>query len=228
MVNNMDWKSLLGLPSLPKPGYLKAYEQTLLKKISKEKPISELEFLVLDTETTGLDTRKDHVLSYGAVQVSNNRIKIPTSREFYLRPKKQNKEAVKVHGLIQVRPYLSREQLIRSFLEDASSRILVGHHIGFDLAMLEKVGRNLGLKRIRQPGLDTYELAVRLELGKYHDPNSVVPQDYSLDKLCERYQIPLDDRHTAAGDALLTAQLLLKLLKIAEKKGIKTFGTLMN
>jgi DNA polymerase-3 subunit epsilon len=224
----MEWKSLLGLPRLPKPDFLKAYEHSLRKRISKQKPISELEFLVFDTETTGLDTRKDHVLSYGAVQVSNNRIKIPTSREFYLRPKKRNREAVKVHGLIQVRPYVSREQLIRSFLEDAASRILVGHHIGFDLAMMEKVGSNLGLKSIRQAGLDTYELAVRLELGKYHDPNRIVPQDYSLDKLCERYNIPLDDRHTAAGDALLTAQLLLKLLKIADKKGIKTFGALMN
>ncbi|EPR65866.1 3'-5' exonuclease [Cyclobacterium qasimii] len=223
----MDWKSIFGLRPLPKPGYIKAYEQTLLKKTSKAKPIRELDFLVLDTETTGLDVRKDYVLSYGAVQVSNNRMRISESKEFYMRPKKRSKEAVKVHGLIQVRPYISREQLIRSFLEDASNKILVGHHLGFDLAMLEKLGKTLGLKKIKQPSLDTFELAVRLEVGKYHNPNSIAAQDYSLDKLCERYQISLDDRHTAAGDALLTAQLLLKLLKLAERKGIKTFGDLM-
>lgn len=224
----VDWKSIFGLQSLPKPGYIKAYEQTLTKKISKAKPISELDFLVLDTETTGLDVRKDYVLSYGSVHVTNNRIKIPSSKEFYMRPKKRNREAVKVHGLIQVRPYISREQLIRSFLEDAANKILVGHHLGFDLAMLEKVGRKLGLKKIKQPCLDTYELAVRLENGKYHDPHAIVSQDYSLDKLCERYKIPLDDRHTASGDAMLTSQLLLKLLKIAEKKGIKTYGDLLS
>lgn len=227
MVSDMDWKSIFGLRPLPKPSYIKAYEQTLIKKTSKEKPIRELDFLVLDTETTGLDVRKDYVLSYGALHVSNYRIRISGSKEFYMRPKKRSKEAVKVHGLIQLRPYISREQLIRSFLEDASNKILVGHHLGFDLAMLEKLGRNLGMRKIKQPGLDTYELAVRLENGKYHDPHTIANQDYSLDKLCERYQIPLDDRHTAAGDALLTSQLLLKLLKIAERKGIKTFGDLM-
>ncbi|WP_339924823.1 3'-5' exonuclease [uncultured Cyclobacterium sp.] len=223
----MDWKSIFGLPSLPKPSYIKAYEQTLLKKTSKAKPIRELDFLVLDTETTGLDVRKDYVLSYGSVLVSNNRMKISESKEYYMRPKKRSKEAVKVHGLIQVRPYVSREQLIRSFLEDASNKILVGHHLGFDLAMLEKLGKTLGLRKIKQPSLDTYELAVRLENGKYHDPHTIAAQDYSLDKLCERYKIALDDRHTAAGDALLTSQLLLKLLKVAERKGIKTFGDLM-
>lgn len=227
MANDMEWKSIFGLRPLPKPAYIKAYEQTLLKKIPKGKPIRELEFLVFDTETTGLEVKKDYVLSYGAVIVSNNSIRISESKEFYLRPKKRSKEAVKVHGLVQERPYISREKLIRSFLADAANRIIVGHHLGFDLAMLEKVGYQLGLKKIRQPGLDTYDLAVRMEVGKFYNPHTIASQDYSLDKLCERYGISLDDRHTAAGDALLTAQLLIKLLKVADKKGIKTFGELM-
>lgn len=66
-----------------------------------------------------------------------------------------------------------------------------------------------------------------MEVGKFYNPHAIASQDYSLDKLCERYGISLDDRHTAAGDALLTAQLLIKLLKVADKKGIKTFGDLM-
>jgi DNA polymerase III subunit epsilon len=64
-------------------------------------------------------------------------------------------------------------------------------------------------------------------VGKFYDPRTVVNEAYSLDRLCEKYQIELDDRHTAPGDAFLTAQLLLKLLKLAEKKGIKTFGELI-
>jgi DNA polymerase-3 subunit epsilon len=50
---------------------------------------------------------------------------------------------------------------------------------------------------------------------------------YSLDELCIRYGIEMDDRHTAAGDAFLTAQLFLKLLKLAEKKGIRNFKDLL-
>lgn len=224
----MKWKSFFGIHSLPTPGYIKAYEQTLLKKIPKGKPIRELDFLVIDTETTGLEIKKDYVLSYGSVIVNNNSIRVSQSKEFYLQPKKRSKEAVKVHGLVQERPYVSREKLIKNFLADAANKIIVGHHLGFDLAMLQKVGHTLGLNKIRQPGLDTYDLAVRMEVGKIYNPYTIASQDYSLDKLCERYGISLDDRHTAAGDALLTAQLLIKLLKLADKKGIKTYGELMS
>lgn len=181
----------------------------------------------MDTETTGLDTKKDQVLSYGAVQVINNRIRVSTSREFYLKPKIRNREAIKVHGLVQERPFVSRELLIRSFLEDAAQKILVGHHLGFDLAMLERAGRSLGLRKIKNPGLDTYDLAVRLDRGRYYDPRTIPSREYSLDRLCERYGISLDDRHTAAGDAFLTAQLLIKLLKVAAAKGIRSYGELM-
>lgn len=223
----MNWKALFGSSPLPSPAYIKSYEKSLMRKIAKSKPLSELEFLVVDTETTGLDTKKDQVLSYGAVQVISNRIRVSTSREFYLKPKIRNREAIKVHGLVQERPFVSRELLIRSFLEDAAQKILVGHHLGFDLAMLERAGRSLGLRKIKNPGLDTYDLAVRLDRGRYYDPRTIPSREYSLDRLCERYGISLDDRHTAAGDAFLTAQLLIKLLKVAAAKGIRSYGELM-
>ncbi|WP_162416648.1 3'-5' exonuclease [Cyclobacterium roseum] len=223
----MDWRALFGFASLPKPDFISAYEKSLERKIPKSKPLSELAFLVLDTETTGLDVKKDHVLSYGSLQVIDSRIRISSSKEFYLKPKKRNREAIKVHGLVQERPYVSRERVIRTFLEDARHQVLVGHHIGFDLAMLERVGKSLGLRKIKNPALDTYDLAVRLDRGRYYDPHTVPSKEYSLDHLCERYAIALDDRHTAAGDAFLTAQLLVKLLKVAEAKGIKTYGDLL-
>jgi len=227
LVTDMDWRALLGFASLPKPEFIKMYEKSLERKIPGSKPVSELIFLVLDTETTGLDTKRDHVLSYGAVQVNHNRIRVSTSREFYLRPKKRNREAIKVHGLVGERPFASREQLIRSFLDDAQQKILVGHHVGFDLAMMERVGRSFGFRKVKNPALDTFDLAIRLDKGKFYDPRAVVSRDYSLDRLCDRYGIAADDRHTAAGDAFLTAQLLVKLLKIADKKGIRSYGDLM-
>lgn len=223
----MDWKKLFGFAPLPKPDFIKVYEKSMERKFAKGKPLAELEFLVIDTETTGLDIKRDHVLSYGSVQVKNNRIRIATAREFYLRPKKRNREAIKVHGLVRERPFVSREQLICHFLDDAQYKVLVGHHLGFDLAMMERVGKTIGLRKIKNPVLDTYNLALRMDMGKFYDPQAVVSSDYSLDKLCERYAIAPDDRHTAAGDAFLAAQLLVKLLKAAEKKGIKTFGDLL-
>ena len=223
----MDWRSLLGITKLSKPEFVRDYESLLEIKIPNRKPLNELEFLVFDTETTGLNMKKDFVLSYGAVQVSNYRIKINTAKEFYLKPKRLNREAIKIHGLVKERPYISRQEMVREFVKDAANRILVGKHLGFDLAMMERLGKSEGLTRIKNPALDTHHLAIRLEMGKFYDPRTLVNEAFSLDKLCKKYQIELDDRHTAPGDAFLTAQLLLKLLKQAENKGIKTFGDLI-
>jgi DNA polymerase-3 subunit epsilon len=70
-------------------------------------------------------------------------------------------------------------------------------------------------------------LAIRLEHGPHADRTQIKREDYTLDALCARYGIIPEDRHTAAGDAFLTAQVLLKLLALAKQKGIKDFGQLM-
>jgi DNA polymerase III subunit epsilon len=147
----MDWRRLFGISKLSKPEFIRDYERLLERKIPNRKPLNELEFLVFDTETTGLNVKKDFVLSYGSVQVSNYRIKINTAKEFYLKPKRLNREAIKIHGLVKERPYIRRHEMVREFVKDAADRILVGQHLGFDLAMMERLGKIEGLTRIKKP-----------------------------------------------------------------------------
>ncbi len=210
----------------PKPFVLE-YESLFQNKIPKETPLSDLIFTVLDTETTGLSIKADEIISYGSIHVKGYRILVKSVKEYYLKPAKQDKEAVKIHGIVKKEGFVAPVDFVERFLAELGDTILVAHHAGFDKAMLEKAAKPFGLKKILNPTIDTFDLALRLEVGKNYNPRMVKALDYSLDQLCVRYQIPLDDRHTAAGDAFLTAQLLLKLLKIAEKAGIKTFGDLM-
>jgi DNA polymerase-3 subunit epsilon len=58
------------------------------------------------------------------------------------------------------------------------------------------------------------------------DRNRINLKEYTLDSLCKRFNIKTNDRHTAGGDAFLTASLFLKLLKLASKKGINNWGLL--
>jgi DNA polymerase-3 subunit epsilon len=58
-------------------------------------------------------------------------------------------------------------------------------------------------------------------------PESLDGKNYSLDVLCKRFDIVTKDRHTALGDAFLTALLFMKLIRLFEKKGIKTLKQLL-
>jgi DNA polymerase-3 subunit epsilon len=223
----MNWLSRIFGKELPKTAFVETYESLFEKPIPPMRPISQLTFVVLDTETTGLDPKKDFIISFGAIKLRSYVLKIDTAQEIYLKTPVKNKEAIQVHEIIDPIEGLTIKDFAKQFLDYIGRDIIVGHHIGFDLLMLEKVLKPFGLKKLLNPVLDTQYLAMRLEKGPHYDPSMGKPGEYSLDNLCERYGIELDDRHTAAGDAFLTGQLLLRLLKMAERKGIKDFGTLM-
>ena len=223
----MGWFDFLKKDAIVPSTFVLEYQSLFKEKIPKSLPISQLIFTVLDTETTGLNSKTDEIISYGSIKVQGYSIKVNSVQEFYLKPKNKDKTAVKIHGMVKNEGFLSQEDFAKSLLNDIGGSILVAHHAGFDVHMLEKAVRRFGLKRIHNPVIDTLDLAIRLEVGLNHNPRLINRLDYSLDTLCSRYQIPLDDRHTASGDAFLTAQLLLKLLKLAEKAGIKAYGDLM-
>lgn len=223
----MDWSSLFGIRRIKPRDFVLRFKAHSERKIPNSKRIEELSFLVVDTETTGLDPKKDFILSYGSIVVRRLTIPVQSAKEYFLKTKKLGREAIKVHEIVNQCLTVSRERMVREFLADAEEKILVGHHLGFDLAMMEKAGRSFGLRKINSPCLDTMDLAIRLDMGRHVDPRMVDYKHYSLDKLCSRFRIPLADRHTAAGDALLTAQLLLRLLKSARRSGILTYADLM-
>ncbi|MBN3520780.1 3'-5' exonuclease [Algoriphagus lutimaris] len=208
----------------------KSFVKDFLKEFKSDIPdirqFDELTFVVLDTETTGLDLFKDHILSFGAVKIQEQKILISTAVEWYLASSKTGKEAITVHGLLKNEEELSLESFATQMLPYLGNHVIIGHSIGFDLAMLKKALRPFGLVDFPNPSIDTKDLAIRLDHGLMVDPSRINFQDYTLDSLCQRFKIETDDRHTAGGDAFLTANLFLKLLKLACKKGINNWGQL--
>jgi DNA polymerase III subunit epsilon len=202
-----------------------------LKKANQEipgiRPLNQLDFVVLDTETTGLDPKNDFVLSFGAVKISRSRIMIPTALELFPDSPKIGKKTMDIHEIMGSGQTVSPKVFARELLHYLKDSILVGHHVGFDIQMLLKICHPYGLERFPNSVIDTMNLAVRLDFGPNVDWNLINREDYSLDRLCDRYGIEKDDRHTAAGDAFLTAQLLLKLLNRCSKKGIANYKDLM-
>ena len=223
----MFWKKLFRRQEVSKHDFVLAYETLFSKPIPSVRRIAHLDFIVIDTETTGLNTKTDEILSFGGIKVRSNRIFVSSAIELNLEVSASSANSAHIHQIIVSEKPLSKDLFAKSVLSYLGRDIVVGHHIGFDRAMLENVLKPYGLKYLINPFLDTATLASRLENGPRHESKFDQPGAYSLEALCERYEIPVEDRHTASGDAYLTAQLLIKLLKIAETKGIKEFGDLI-
>lgn len=194
----------------------------------KNLPLAEGSFVVIDLETTGLDAKKDLILSFGGVKISNGAIIVGESLEQLFKESEATlNESVKIHGILKSsmeNGHNTKEALerIHAFIGE---HIVVGHHIDFDFQMLKNALMTHLQLELNNPKLDTALLAIRLEKGSFSD--TILKGEYSLDSLCKRYNIETFDRHTAPGDAFLTAQLFIQLLRIAEEKGIKTMGKLL-
>lgn len=187
----------------------------------KERPstnFQELVFVVLDTETTGFSFQEDRMLSIGAVKVKSNTISVQEVFDIYLEQEKFNKESVPVHGLLQhgKRDCILEIKALEKFLAYVGNAIIVAHHAGFDMGMLNAALVRNGLPKLKNNVLDTGVLYRKTLIKSY----LVQPKPkYTLDELAEKYSISKKDRHTALGDAYITAVLFLKMIaRLREKK----------
>jgi DNA polymerase-3 subunit epsilon len=226
----MDWRALFGIkPRGPVPAFWEAYLEANRQPFPKKLPLDEVCFVVFDTETTGLNPRSDRLLSIGAVKVMGNKILTDAPFERTIRQEHlpHHREAIGVHGILPGQSLAGQDEMqaLEEFLSYIGNAVLVGHHLRFDVSILNEALKKRHAGKLRNPLIDTRALALRVEKGRgNHDDQ---PGNYSLDALCERYHIPGSDRHTAAGDAYITAILLLKLLARLRKRGVTKLGEIV-
>lgn len=176
-------------------------------------------FVVLDSETTGLDPRRDKLISLGAVAVVAGEIRIHDSFEVLLQLA-YNNSSVTVHGITrdEARDGFTEREGVETFLNYLGDGVIVGHHIGHDIEALNCALERLGRPRLENRSLDTMDLTLHLERdGAF--AGIELAQGFSLDGLCEMFGIVPQDRHTAGGDAFITAQVFLRLLRAARRVG---------
>ena len=185
-------------------------------------PTRSVRFVLLDSETTGLDPRKDRIISIGAVVVEDNEIRLDDSFEALLKVA-VNTSAVTVHGITREESLrgVDEPEALLQFLAYLKDGVIVGHHIAHDVECFNVAcERHFGF-RIRNRSLDTMALTLHLERDGAFAGEEPISQ-FSLDALCERFGVVPHDRHTAPGDAFLTAQVFLRLLRLAAKHGRST------
>ena len=188
--------------------------------------ISETEFVVLDTETTGMDPHKDRILSIGALRLKAGRIRTGESREIFLAQDHFDSTSVPIHGILKTgrHPRHSEAEAMVWLQDYTANAILVGHHIGFDLSMIREAFLRQGFPPLINPCLDT-GLLYRKTL--IQSPLLRKKDFYTLDDLARKYDLSCEDRHTALGDAYLTAMIFQHILDQLGRKGPVTVSKLL-
>lgn len=178
----------------------------------EEAPLEGLLYTAFDLETTGLDPEKDAIIALGGVHVLGQRVLHQEVFEALVNPGRPiPKASTEIHGLtwemLKEKPKL--EEVLPGFRRFIEDTVLLAHNGAFDMAFLRREG-------IHQPPLvDT------LLLSHLLFPDL---KDHRLEALAERFGVPVVGRHTALGDALMTAEVFARMLPLLKAKGYRTLG----
>lgn len=176
-------------------------------------------FLAIDLETTGLDRRRDRIVSLAAVKfrdaesvavlvtLVNPGQRIPVS-------------STMIHGIddAMVEGAPDEATAVRRLDELCAGQVVVGHSVAFDVEVL---GRARGTRSAPHPAQATV-CTQRLFAGLYP-----AWPDVSLESVCACVGVPVEGRHTAEGDALTAGRLFLQLLPLLDRWGARTLADVL-
>jgi DNA polymerase-3 subunit epsilon len=181
-------------------------------------PLADLTYTVFDTETTGLDpSGGDEIIQIGATRIVNRRLLGQECFDQLVDPQRSlSEESIRIHGitpaLLAGQPTIAA--VLPAFRAFCADTVLVAHNAAFDMRFLQLKEERLGL-RFDQPVLDTLLLSAVLHPAQ---------QSHRLEAIAERLGVSVVGRHTALGDAMVTAEVFLKMLPLLAAMGIHTLG----
>ncbi|GAB1460227.1 exonuclease domain-containing protein [Thauera sp.] len=178
--------------------------------------LSELSYTVFDTETTGLNpSQGDEIIQIGATRILNGKLLRAESFEQLVDPERPlAPESAKIHGITSemLRGQPTIDRVLPAFHAFSADTVLIAHNAAFDMRFLQLKEEQTGL-RFDHPVIDT------LLLSAVVHPNQ---ESHRLEAIAERLGLTIVGRHTALGDAIVTAEVFLKLIPLLAEKGVRT------
>ncbi len=200
----------------------KAYARA--KPPTADTPWREACYAVVDLELTGLDPRRDEIISFASVPVMEGRVVAREARALTIRPQQMPQpETIRIHGLrpVDLAEAPALAEVLDSILEALTGSVLVAHVAWVEREFLDAAFKDMGV-RVSEPVLDTAVLAHHV-LSR---PGDFVPERVALSVAARKLGMPVHRPHVAEGDALTTAQLFLALASHLQRSAPQTVGSL--
>jgi DNA polymerase-3 subunit epsilon len=205
-----------------------ARNHDFFKHFDQHKPIAEYDYVVVDTELTGLSKRRDEIVSIGAIHIKN--LQIIAGHTFYTLIRPEHKidatDSTIIHRITpqELLQAPKIQEVLPEFIDFCGNALLVGHYIDLDTSFLNKECQRFFKAKLQSPGLDTIRMAqIYTELNwQHHDDRFNLNISYNLTDLSKQYNLPLFPAHNALQDALQTAYLFIYLAKSLKKNGLHT------
>jgi len=192
------------------------FRQTEESRALDDRLLTELAYTVFDTETTGLEpSAGDEIIQIGATRIVNGRLLRSECIDQIIDPRRPLRpEGIPIHGITEemVAGQPGIEQVLPHFHVFCEDTVLVAHNAAFDMRFLQLKEASTGIC-FRQPVLDTLLLSAVIH------PNQ---ESHKLEAICARLGIDVIGRHTALGDAIVTARCSCRMIPLLEEMGIRT------
>ena len=181
-------------------------------------PVAQVEFLALDVETTGLDSRTDHLLSLGWVPVLGSQVVLAQACELRIRPPGDVDvgSSATLHGLTDdlLSEAESLPDVLPRLLEAVHGRVLLAHHAPIEVEFLAEATLVTYGARAPLTTVDTMVLQHRLQA----DAQGEVHGSLRLDAARRMFGLPRYSAHHALTDAIAAGELLLAQVAELERK----------
>lgn len=181
--------------------------------VSHNAPISAIDMVALDIETTGLNPREHDITSIGVVPFSLHKIRFNEAKHWLVQPRRPlNDQSVTIHqithsDLENAPDFIAVFDQLLSMLQ---GKLVVAHYHKIERLFLQQVANNRLQEEWLFPMLDTMQLEARMHRKPKWQPSQWFKRPTSI-RLADsrgRYQLPTYRNHNALLDALATAELL--------------------
>ena len=172
----------------------------------------ENEYVVFDTETTGLNTKIDEILSIGAIKIRDNKIITSEKFEIFLKSDTEiSQDSIKIHQIrnIDLKDGYEPHVAIEKFLHFIEGRPLVGYYLKFDVDMINRYLKSYIGVKLPNRQIEVSKMYYNMKIKSM--PHGGV--DLRFDSIMNDLGLPIFGKHDAINDAIMTAMVYLKLNK---------------